>query len=153
VSPNHDQSGDPDWVFDAYHRQLSDDRAGFSRIIAGLDAPGHDWDNFGVRLISASGFADTLEIIGFIGGAETSSYTYGHVRWEGSTGDYFYGIGILFNEYDELHFRFGEFSQGQTAVFEIFAYKDSAITPEPATLAVLGLGLAGLGVARRRMKK
>ena len=28
-----------------------------------------------------------------------------------------------------------------------------AATPEPATLAMLGLGLAGLGIARRRMKK
>ena len=30
---------------------------------------------------------------------------------------------------------------------------EKSATPEPATLAILGMGLAGLGIARRRMKK
>ena len=40
---------------------------------------------------------------------------------------------------------------GYTGEVKLEVY--GAATPEPATLAMLGLGLAGLGVARRRMKK
>jgi hypothetical protein len=69
----------------------------------------------------------------------------------GDVGNWFYNLAFDYGPLgDELTVNFGAMPAYK---FVLYAVQTSSEVPEPATLAVIGLGLVGLGLARRKILK